>query len=115
MKTIKEKPQKMFWSVKNVFTEKEYKRLYPTGSKPGAFYGNAKVNKLRKGEELKELTLRPIVSNIETATYDTAKYLANLLALLRKSDYTIINTPDFINRLKQEKIPRKYTIIPFNV
>ena len=31
------------------------------------------------------------------ATYNTAKYLANSLALLRKSDYTVINTADFIN------------------
>ena len=54
--------------IKNTFTEREYKRLYPTGSKPGAFYGNAKVHKLRKGEGLQELTLRPIVSNIGMAT-----------------------------------------------
>ena len=98
-----------------MFTEREYKQLYPTGSKPGAFYGNAKVHKLRKGEGLKELTLRPIVSNVGTATYNTAKYLANLLAPLAKSDYTIINTADFINRLKKERIPRKYKMISFDV
>ena len=42
------------------------------------------------------------------ATYNTAKYLASLLALLAKSDDTIINTPDFINRLKKQRIPREY-------
>ena len=54
------------------------------------------------------LTLRPIASNVKTATYNTGQYLANLLALLGKSDYTIINTTDFIHRLKKERIPRKY-------
>ena len=98
-----------------MFTEREYKRLYPTGSKPGAFYGNSKVHKLRKGEGLKKLTLRPIVSNVGTTTYNTAKYLANLLTPLGKSDYTIINTADFISRLKKERIPRNYKMISFDV
>ena len=64
----------MLRSIKNMFTEREHKQLYPAGSKPGAFYGNAKVHKLRKGEGLKELILRLIVSN--DGTYNTAKYLA---------------------------------------
>ena len=42
-KTIEGKLQRMLRSIKNMFTEIEYKQLYPTGSKPGAFYGNAKV------------------------------------------------------------------------
>ena len=88
----------MLRSIKNAFTERKYKRLYLNTSKPGAFYGNAKVHKLRKGKGLKELTLRPIVSNVVAAAHNTA----NLLAPLGKSDYTIINTPDFINRLKRK-------------
>ena len=52
--------------------------------------------------------MRPIVFNVGMATYNTAKYLASLLALLAKSDDTIINTPDFINRLKKQRIPREY-------
>ena len=65
-------------------TEREYNRLYPTGSKAGTFYGNAKVHKLRKGAELRELTLRPIFSNVGTATYNTAKYLANFTCTVGK-------------------------------
>ena len=59
--------------------------------------------------------MRPFVSNVGAATYSTAKYLANLLAPLGKSDYTIIDTADFIDRLKKERIPRKYKMISFNV
>ena len=110
-KTIEGKLQQMLRSIKNMFTERECKQLYPIDSKPGAFYGNAKVHKLRKGEGLKELILRPI----GTVIYNLAKYLVNLLAPLGKSDYTIINTADFINRLKNERIPRKYKMITFDV
>ena len=48
-----------------------YKKLYPTGSGPGLFSG--KVNKLGKGEGFNELTVRYIIPNIGTATYETAK------------------------------------------
>ena len=61
------------------------------------------------------LTLRPLVSNVKTATYNTGQYLANVLALLGKSDYTIINTTDFIHRLKKERIPRKYKMKLFDI
>ena len=114
-KTIEGKLQQMLRSINNMFTEREYKQLHPTSSKPGAFYGNAKVHKLRKGEGLKELTFRPIVSDVRTATYNRAKYLANLLTPLRESNYTIFSTADFINRLKKERIPRKYKMISFDV
>ena len=77
-----------------------------TSLKPGAFFGNIKIHKLKKGQGLKELTLIPTVSNVETATYNTEKYLTNLLAPLEIC-YTIINTPDFINCLRKERIPRK--------
>ena len=59
--------------------------------------------------------MRPIIFNVGMATYKTAKYLANLLAPLGRSDCTIINTPDFINGLKKERIPRKYKMISFSV
>ena len=105
----------MLRSIKNLFTERDYKRLHRTVSKLGAFHGNPKVHQLKKGEGLKEFTLKSIVSNVGTATYNTTKYLANLLAPLGKSDYTIINTQDFINRQKKESIPIKYKMISFYV
>ena len=42
-KLIEGKLQKMLR-----FTKKEYKRLCPTGSKPGAFCGNANIHNLKK-------------------------------------------------------------------
>ena len=36
-KTIEAKVQQTLQSIKNVFPEGEYKRLFPSGSKPSAF------------------------------------------------------------------------------
>ena len=61
---------------KHNFEENEYKKLYPTGSRPGLFYGTWKIRKLQQQQQqqqiLEELTMRQIISNIETATYEMA-------------------------------------------
>ena len=55
-------------TIKQHLYENEYKRMYLTGSRPGLFYTTAKVHKLQSGEGLNELTMRPTISNIGTAT-----------------------------------------------
>ena len=99
----------------SIFTKTEYKKLYPTGSNPGKFYGTAKIHKLKQDEGIDQLTLRPIISNIGTATYHTAKYLAKLLAPLSESKYTVKSTTDFIDKLKNERVPRNHTLVSFDV
>ena len=59
--------------------------------------------------------MRPIISNIATATYEIAKYLNKLLTPLSKSDYNILNREDLIRRLREETIPAGYKIISFDV
>ena len=78
-KTLERRMQRVLRKIKWHLEEKEYKILYPTVSKPGLFYGTAKVHKLKIGEGLKELTFSAIISNIGTVTYETAKYLNTLL------------------------------------
>ena len=58
-------------------------------SKPGSFYGTAKVHKLKEGKGVDKRTLTPIISNIGTATHETARYFAELLAPLAKSRHAI--------------------------
>ena len=58
-----------------------------------------------------KLILRSIVSNIATATYEIARYLAKLLAPLGSSKQTISNTKDFITRLTRERIPKRFKMI----
>ena len=77
---MENKIQRILGKIKQHLDQNEYKRMYPTGSRPGLFYTTAKVHKLQSGEGLNELTMRPIISNIGTGTYETAKFLNCLLA-----------------------------------
>ena len=76
--------------------------MYLTGSYPGKFYGNAKVHNLSTNN-IDDLTLRPFVSNIGTATYETAKYLASLLEPLSKSEFTINRPKNSLNTSKNKR------------
>ena len=100
-----------------LFTEREYYQLYPTGSNAGKFYGTAKVHKLKQGDTVDHLPLRPIVSKCGTASYKLAKYLAKLLSTLSKSQYTvqIKEFEEFINHIKKQKVPSNYKMISFDV
>ena len=107
--------QRVLGKTKCHLEKKEYKKLYPTGSKPGLFYGTAKVHKLKIGEGLKEQTVRPIISNTGTATYKTAKYLNTLLTPLTKSQYNILSTDNLIEKIKSERIPKGFEKVSFDV
>ena len=116
-KEVEEKVQKTLRGMKKAIGETEYRKIYPSGSNPGRFYGMAKVHKLKPEDEDKvnRLPIRPIISNIGTATHKTAKYLCKLLSPLGKSDYTLESTKEFINRIKGTKAPEGYVMISFDV
>ena len=92
-----------------------YAKLYPTGSSPGKFYGTAKVHKLAINDTVEELPLRPIVSNLNTATYQLARYLAKILSPLSRSQYTVESSNKFVNVIKQQVIPSSYKLVSFDV
>ena len=114
-KTIEKEMQRTLRKIKTYFDEKEYKKLYPAGSRPSLLYGTAKVHNLGKGKGLNELTMRPIISNIVTATYETAKYLNSLLTPLGKWERSLLNTETFIKHIKSQRIPDGYQMISFDV
>ena len=74
-------PRKM----KSKFTQQEYKKLYPTGSKAGRFFDTAKLHKLTIFGTVDQLSVRPVISNIGTSPYQLAKDLAKLLLSLSKN------------------------------
>ena len=43
--------------IKQHLDKNEYKKMYPTGSRPGLFYTPTKVHKLQSREGLNELTM----------------------------------------------------------
>ena len=59
--------------------------------------------------------MKPIISNVGTATYEIVKYLNKLLTPLSKSDHNILNTEDLIRRLRDETIPAGYKMISLDV
>ena len=101
--------------MKSKFSKQDYKKLYPTGSTEGRFYGTAKNHKLKEGDGVDKLPLRPIVSNIGTPSYHLAKYLAKLLSPLSQSEYTISSTKDFIQQIRDVKVPEGHKLISFDV
>ena len=92
-----------------------YSKIYPAGSAPGKFYGIAKIHKLLPNDTINELPLRPIVSNIGSATCHLSKYLAKLLSPLSKSEYTIKSTKYFVEKIKKEHIPNDHLLVSFDV
>lgn len=56
-------------------------RVLPV-SNPGRFYGTAKLDKLPTYHTIEELPIRPVVSNVGTASYRLEKYLAKNLSPL---------------------------------
>ena len=56
-----------------------------------------------------------MVSNINTSTYELAKYLTKLLSPLSRSQYTVYSKNHFIKLIKHEQIPNGYQMISFDV
>ena len=102
-------------NIKTNLTTQGHSRLYPTGSCPGKFYGTAKIHKILPIDNVDQLPIRPIVSNVDTSTYELAKYLAKLLLPLSPSQYAVNIVKHFTESIKHKKIPTGYQMISFDV
>ena len=108
--------QRTLLKMKNKFDQNVYKKLYPSSSRPGLFFGLAKVHKLKEGmSTIEHLPLRPVISNIGTATYEISKYLADMLQPLTKNQYTIDSTKHFVGKIRSERVPPDYELVSFDV
>ena len=81
---------------------------------PGKLYRKEKIDKLGTNGKVDHLPIRPIISNIGTATYHLPKYLVQLLKPLSKSQYTLKNTKEFTKKIRKQKIPKGYTMVSFD-
>ena len=83
--SFQKRVQQALRNMKKKFSARIYKKLYPSSSRPGLYFGLAKVHKLNdNSKSVNELPLRPVISNIGTATYEVSKFLADLLQPLTK-------------------------------
>ena len=90
-------------------SEETYRRLYPTAAVPSKFCGLPKIHK-------PGIPLRPIVSSIGAATYNTAKELAKILKpLVGMSAHHVHNTRDFVEQIKDVRLKQGECIISYDV
>ena len=114
-KSFENKTQRTLRKLKTRLSTQQYYQLYPTGSFPGKFCGNEKLHKLPINGTIHNLPIRSAVSNIGTASYHLAKYLAKVLSPLAYSEYTIRSTIDLMNKVKNERIPQGFSMVSFDV
>ena len=90
-------------------SETTYKKLYPTGATTPRYYGLPKVHK-------EGIPLRPIVSSIGSATYETAKELSNILKpLVGRSIHHVKNNQEFIQSLQDITIDEEECMMSYDV
>ena len=69
------------------------------------FYGLPQIHK-------PEIPLRPIVASRGSITYNTAKYLASILApLVDKTPYHIHNSQDLVNKLSNIQLTKEESLV----
>ena len=107
----------MIFYVKDEIGIEEYRKCYPSGSNPGRFYGTTKVHKLKLDEtdKIGKLPFRQIISNVGTAAHKTGQHLCRLLAPLGNPEYTVKNTKEFVEKIRQTKAPDGYQMVSFDV
>ena len=111
--TVKQK-NKLINILRNIKTEgglseEAYRRLYPTGAGSPNFYGLPRIHK-------PGTPLRPIISNVGTVTYNTAKELAKILKpLVGLSNHHVHNTRDFVEQLKEVRLKKEESMISYDV
>ena len=110
----KKQKNKLISILKNIkaeggLNEETYRRLYPTAAVPSKFYGLPKIHK-------PGIPLRPIVSSIGAAIYNTAKELAKILKpLVGMSAHHVHNTRDFVEQIKDVRLKQGECIISYDV
>ena len=109
--SYKSKIQLTFRKIKSKPSTEQYRKLYPTGSNAGRFYGTAKIHKMDRNHKVDKLPLGPTVSNTGTAS----NQLAKLLSPLSKSECTVQSSTGFMKHIKIKTIPCGYHLIFFDV
>ena len=94
--------------VKPFIPSKVFDSIYPSGSQPGKVYGLCKAHK-------PGMPLRPVVSMINTAEYQLAKYLDFLIKPHIPSHYMLDSTVNFLKQLSDFKFSPTDTLVSFDV
>lgn len=86
-----------------------YRKLRSTDAIPPAIRGSVKHHKPNN-------PLRPIVSCIDSALYNTSQFLSDILEPLQNSNnYSVSNSTQFINKIANTTIDDDETLVSFDV
>ena len=85
-----------------------FNELVPSGSQPGIIYGLCKVHK-------PGFPLRPVVSMIQTAEYNLAYYLDEIIQPHIPRTFMLDPTSSFMDRLKSETFNQSQSLVSYDV
>ena len=105
---LEDKLNRILKTVKDNIGWKNYNFLYAAGSQPGIMYCLPKVHK-------PNIPLRPIISSINTASYNLAKFLVPYLTSISTSPYTLTDTESFIKYLQSLSLPNNCIMASFDI
>ena len=92
----------------NYITEEEYKNLYSSGSNPGIMYGLPKIHK-------PNTPLRPVLSSFKTHNHKLAKFLIPFIDCFSRNEYSLANSFEFFNDLKNLKLGKESFIVSLDI
>jgi len=118
-KKVARNPTTRYEKESNAIIEKWYKnlkisentkeKLLTKNSTPPRIYFLPKIHK-------NERPFRPIVSYTNAPTYKLSKYLSEVLSkVLGKKDYSINNSEDFVNKIKNKEVIAGHQILSLDV
>ena len=105
-KTVNEFVYRLYTSKK--IKQDKYYWLHSSKGVVPRFYGLPKIHKT-------DVPLRPIVSFINSPTYNLSKFLANIISALVTNRFSVNNSIDFIERIKNIAIEEDEILVSFDV
>ena len=92
----------------NIISQDLASSLMASGTQPGIMYGAPKIHK-------RGIPLRPILSAINTCSYNLSKYLVAKLSPLTSNEYTLKNSYEFVNLINSIDNANDYIMCSFDV
>ena len=88
--------------------ENLHRHLHSTDANPAIFYGLPKIHK-------SNVPLRPITSCINFPTYTLSKHLVTILSPLLNRNYSVKNSTEFVQHIKDQHISEDEVMVSFDV
>ena len=105
---LEDKLNRLLRCIKSKLPESCFNFLSASGSLPGILYGLPKIHK-------QNCPVRPILAATGTFNYNCAKFLVPILTPLTTNDFTVKNSIEFANELKDFKFNESLFLASFDV